>query len=135
MTVDRLSWLVNMAVSTYDVECGLPYVNPETDEAFFDAATALLLKEPWTDGAVLHEMWGVHRTKHGWTYGVMPDPEVKTDPRLLHWHDLGDDVRRRYDLMLAIVETVAEPAGDDDDTHAALGEREQAPAAPGHVNE
>jgi hypothetical protein len=50
-----------------------------------------------------HESWMKEKLEAGWTYGAVKDPDAKTHPCILPYHELPLEQRLKDSLFMAIV--------------------------------
>lgn len=58
-----------------------------------------------------HENWMSEKIEQGWTHGHIKDPDRKTHPCLVPWHNLPPEQQAKDRLFMAIVRALI-PRGD-----------------------
>lgn len=59
----------------------------------------------------LHENWCKFKRRHGWRYGEIKDPELKTHPCLVSYDELPEEQRVKDQLFLFIVAALTVDVG------------------------
>lgn len=67
-----------------------------------------LIADPSLTAEELHKKWCESKTRDGWTYGEVKDPEAKTHPCLVEYRYLPKEQQMKDHLFQAIVRVLAE---------------------------
>lgn len=54
-----------------------------------------------------HESWLIEKTKTGWKYGAVKDPEKKEHPCYVPYHELPLEQKRKDDIFVSTVNALA----------------------------
>lgn len=111
LSVEQMAPVIWEAIRQYQAAIGDP-VNPPWDGDVPEAQ-----RQSFIDGAIRgaldgrsaeeqHRNWVDNRTADGWTYGDVKDPDAKTHPNLVPYHDLPAAQRRKDLISLRLVEAL-----------------------------
>lgn len=53
-----------------------------------------------------HEGWLAHKTRDGWVYGAVKDPERKTHPCMVPYDELPEAQRQKDEIFVIVVHAV-----------------------------
>ena len=65
-----------------------------------------LLRNPQVSPEDIHNAWMQQKTKEGWVFGDIKDPDKKTHPCMLPYLDLPLEQRRKDHLFSAVVKAL-----------------------------